>query len=51
MQYHDAMKIELESGHRILSNNGSSLDAVIETITVLEDCHLFNAGKGSVFTH
>jgi beta-aspartyl-peptidase (threonine type) len=37
-------------GSKILKNGGSSLDAVTETICVLEDSPLFNAGKGAVFT-
>ncbi|RMI19351.1 MAG: isoaspartyl peptidase/L-asparaginase, partial [Calditrichaeota bacterium] len=32
-------------------NGGSSLDAVEQTIRVLEDSPLFNAGKGAVFTN
>ena len=41
----------LEIGKKILSNGGSSLDAVEQVIRYLEDCPLFNAGKGAVFTH
>jgi len=37
-------------GYQILRQGGSSLDAVTETIKVLEDSPLFNAGKGAVFT-
>ena len=40
----------LQVGSEILKNGGSSLDAVTETICVLEDSPLFNAGKGAVFT-
>lgn len=38
-------------GYNILKNGGTSLDAVEQTIKVLEDSPLFNAGKGAVFTH
>jgi beta-aspartyl-peptidase (threonine type) len=38
------------TGHRILQNGGTSLDAVEATIRVMEDSPLFNAGKGAVFT-
>lgn len=38
-------------GRKILSDGGSSLDAVEQVIRYLEDCPLFNAGKGAVFTH
>ncbi len=40
----------LEVGSAILSNGGSSLDAVTAAITIMEDSPLFNAGKGTVFT-
>ena len=35
----------------VLSKGGTSLDAVVASVVVLEDCPLFNAGKGAVFTH
>ena len=38
-------------GDNILKKGGSSLDAVEQTIHVLEDSPLFNAGKGAVFTN
>ncbi len=38
------------TGHRILQNGGTSIDAVEATIRILEDSPLFNAGKGAVFT-
>jgi L-asparaginase / beta-aspartyl-peptidase len=41
----------IEAGYKILKNGGTSLDAVQEVIVILEDSPLFNAGKGSVFTH
>lgn len=41
----------LEAGYAILEKGGSSLDAVQAAVMSLEDCPLFNAGKGSVFTH
>ncbi|MDP2060957.1 MAG: isoaspartyl peptidase/L-asparaginase [Flavobacteriaceae bacterium] len=41
----------IQVGYDILKNGGSSLDAVQQTINVLEDSPLFNAGKGAVFTH
>jgi beta-aspartyl-peptidase (threonine type) len=36
----------LSSGFKILRNGGSSLDAVTESIKILEDSGLFNAGAG-----
>lgn len=41
----------LEIGKDILANGGTSLDAVEQVVRYLEDCPLFNAGKGAVFNH
>ncbi|MAY21513.1 MAG: beta-aspartyl-peptidase [Flavobacteriaceae bacterium] len=50
-----AYKTKLEEavtkGHEILKSGGSATEAVVETLTILEDSPLFNAGKGAVFTH
>lgn len=50
-----AYKAKLEEairvGYEILKDGGSSLDAVQQTINVMEDSPLFNAGKGAVFTN
>ena len=40
----------ISRGYEILNASGSSKDAVIETIKILENSPLFNAGKGAVFT-
>lgn len=40
----------VEAGQKILADGGSALDAVTETVRLLEECPLFNAGIGSVFT-
>jgi beta-aspartyl-peptidase (threonine type) len=40
----------LDAGYNILKNGGSSLDAVVGSVRVMEDDPLFNAGKGAVFT-
>jgi beta-aspartyl-peptidase (threonine type) len=40
----------LRAGHTVLSDGGSSLDAVQTAIIVLEDSPLFNAGRGAVLT-
>lgn len=50
-EYKDGLKTALQEGYTILENNGTALDAVQKAVTVLEDFPLFNAGKGSVFTH
>jgi beta-aspartyl-peptidase (threonine type) len=49
-KYKTALKLALNKGYDILSNGGSSVDAVEEAVKSLEDSPLFNAGKGSVFT-
>ena len=40
----------LEAGYAVLSRGGSSLDAVQAAVTVLEDDHTFDAGRGSFLT-
>ncbi len=49
--YREVLAQSLIAGHAVLAAGGSSIDAVIAAITVMEDCPLFNAGKGSVLTH
>ena len=41
----------VERGYAMLAEGRSGLDVVVEVIVMLEDSPLFNAGKGSVFTH
>ncbi len=50
-QYEAALKAALDAGYRILEESGSALDAVEASVRSLEDCPLFNAGRGAVFTH
>ena len=47
--YRDSLEKALRIGDSILRNGGSSLDAVEACIRMLEDCPIFNAGKGAVF--
>jgi beta-aspartyl-peptidase (threonine type) len=49
-EYTAALQHALDAGHAVLSKAGSALDAVEAAVRVLEDCPLFNAGRGSVFT-
>lgn len=49
-QYRAALEQALQTGYRILTAGGTSLDAVEATIRVLEDAPMFNAGRGAVFT-
>ena len=50
-----AYKAKLEEaikvGYNILKNGGTSTEAVLKTIQVMEESPLFNAGKGAVFTN
>ena len=50
-EYRDGLRNALEVGWKILSEGGNSLDAVEQAVCALEDFPLFNAGRGSVFTH
>ncbi len=47
--YRDALLTAIQQGEAILTKGGSSLDAVEASIQALENCPLFNAGKGAVF--
>lgn len=49
--YTNALKEAVLVGEAILLNDGLALDAVEAVVKQLEDNPLFNAGKGSVFTH
>ncbi|MDC1227084.1 isoaspartyl peptidase/L-asparaginase [Algibacter sp.] len=50
-EYRQKLEEAIRVGYIILENGGTSLDAVQNTINILEDSPLFNAGKGAVFTH
>ena len=50
MAYTKALEAALDCGYEVLKNNGTAIDAVEAAVKSLEDCHLFYAGKGSVFT-
>ena len=49
--YKSALDDALKAGFLLLKDGASALDAVQAAVMSLEDCPLFNAGKGSVFTH
>lgn len=49
--YRDGLRQALLGGWEVLSGGGAALDAVEATVCLLEDNPLFNAGRGSVFTH
>ncbi|HTD03492.1 MAG TPA: isoaspartyl peptidase/L-asparaginase [Undibacterium sp.] len=48
--YLAALDSILRAAEHILAAGGSAIDAVTEAVRLLEDCPLFNAGKGSVYT-
>lgn len=50
-EYNSVLDLAVSKGYEILKNGGTSLDAVTQTIMILEDSPLFNAGKGAVFTN
>ncbi|HQX55847.1 MAG TPA: isoaspartyl peptidase/L-asparaginase [Pyrinomonadaceae bacterium] len=50
-QYRSGIENALRAGWAVLQANGNSLDAVDAAVRQLEDFPLFNAGRGSVFTH
>jgi L-asparaginase / beta-aspartyl-peptidase len=49
--YTRVLEQSLTAGYRVLAAGGSSIDAVIAAIVVMEDSPLFNAGKGAVFSN
>ena len=45
-----ALRQALAAGRGILDHGGTSVDAVVAAVSVLEDSPLFNAGRGAAFT-
>lgn len=50
-EYRAKLEEALKAGHQVLESGGSSLDAVVAAIQIMEESPLFNAGKGAVFTN
>jgi beta-aspartyl-peptidase (threonine type) len=48
--YLDGLAEAVDAGFAVLERKGSSLDAAIAAVVVLEDNPLFNAGRGAVLT-
>ncbi len=48
--YHAGLEEALAAGSAVLEEGGSAVDAVQAAVCSLEDCALFNAGRGSVLT-
>lgn len=49
-EYLDVLTRIVAAGQAVLAEGGSALDAVTTAVRLLEDCSLFNAGHGAVFT-
>lgn len=49
--YRDALHAVVSAAQAALLRGASALDAVCLAVELLEDCPLFNAGHGAVFTH
>jgi beta-aspartyl-peptidase (threonine type) len=51
MEYRGGLENALMRGWEVLQKDGTALNAVEAAVVALEDFHLFNAGRGAVFTH
>ena len=49
-RYKEELQKALDVGIAVLEKGGTSLDAVEAVVVYLENCPLFNAGRGAVFT-
>ena len=49
--YEEALVAALSAGHVVLGAGGTAIAAVEAAVQSMEDCPLFNAGKGAVFTN
>jgi beta-aspartyl-peptidase (threonine type) len=49
--YHDALNRIVAAAQAMLLEGASALDATCFAVELLEECPLFNAGHGAVFTH
>lgn len=49
-QYQEALKEALDLGYKALEDGKTALEAVEIAVISMEDCVLFNAGRGSVYT-
>ena len=49
-QYRAELTAILTAAQQVLADGGSALDAITVAVRMLEDCPLFNAGRGAVYT-
>ncbi|MEN8249556.1 MAG: isoaspartyl peptidase/L-asparaginase [Bacteroidota bacterium] len=50
-EYRAKLEESLNTGYEVLKKGGTSVEAVIATLQVMEESPLFNAGVGAVFTN
>ena len=50
VRYEEALRSVLDHGERRLAQGAAAIDVVTQAVRELEDCELFNAGKGAVYT-
>ncbi|PIL33832.1 hypothetical protein GSI_03538 [Ganoderma sinense ZZ0214-1] len=48
-QYKAALSRALLAGYAVLETGGEAMDAAVAAVSSMEDCPLFNSGKGAVF--
>lgn len=49
-QYEAKLQEAVNAGYAVLDQGGTSMDAIVVAIQILEDSPLFNAGRGAVYT-
>lgn len=49
-QAREKLEQALRAGHKVVTAGGTSLDAVIAAVKVMEDASIFNSGRGSCLT-
>lgn len=50
-EYRDRLEASVRAGYEVLASGGTSRDAAVAAVVIMEDSPLFNAGYGSVFNH
>lgn len=50
VEYLQTLEASLQAGYEAMEGGGAATDAVVESIRVMEDSPIFNAGRGSNFT-
>ncbi|KIP08295.1 hypothetical protein PHLGIDRAFT_104546 [Phlebiopsis gigantea 11061_1 CR5-6] len=48
-RYKAALSRALEVGYAVLKDGGEAMDAAVAAVSSMEDCPLFNSGRGAVF--